>query len=96
MCFSMFRRSVLGQKSLLRRGGGSSGIPIREPGGQLFGEAPVPAGSRRPLEDWELPYYIGFGVATFLAIAGLAAKPETSLKAWGRKEAIARQDSESQ
>jgi hypothetical protein len=54
--------------------------------GYLFGEKPLPAGTKRKWEDWELIWYLGMGGGFVLGAIGLATRPDTSASAWARQE----------
>jgi hypothetical protein len=59
--------------------------------GVLFMEKPRPPGVARKWEDWELPYYVGFGAATIILVVGLNARPETRINVWAKEEALRRE-----
>lgn len=59
----------------IRQGHGSP--HYNEPGGYLFGEPPLKPGEKRKWEDWEAPFYYGFGIAILVGGLGLYFKPDT-------------------
>ncbi|KAK3284780.1 hypothetical protein CYMTET_7589 [Cymbomonas tetramitiformis] len=85
------RVSVSAMRSLRARGGPSppfwSEGNQAKPAGYLYGEAPLPAGQARKIEDWE-PIWVGTFLATpIILYIGLNYKPNTSLMQWAHEEA---------
>ena len=74
--------------SARRRTMASGPAPINEPGGWFLGRAP--GAPRAAREGWERQtYWCLYGGSAFL-VACLCSAPNTSIKAWGRDEAEAR------
>ncbi|GJJ69867.1 hypothetical protein EMPS_02216 [Entomortierella parvispora] len=86
-----FARTPLRNAALqLRRGGHAEGY--NQPTGYLFGEKPLPAGTKRVKEDWENLFFYGFFGA--MAVGGVLVyyKPDTNLHTWAYREAKARME----
>lgn len=58
-------------------GGPAWGTEVNEPGGQLFGEAPLKAGERRKIQSWEVIFYSTMLASTLILGIGLNNKPES-------------------
>ncbi|KAF8932004.1 Ndufb11, NADH dehydrogenase 1 beta subcomplex subunit [Dissophora ornata] len=81
-----FRRAVQ-----LRRGGGHA-EGYNQPTGYLFGEKPLPAGTKRVKEDWENIFMYGLMGSMVFGTALVYYKPDTNIQTWAMKEAKARME----
>jgi hypothetical protein len=92
---SLRRLTTAALRNCRPRGGGWPGGSFWSEGtqtgrnGYLFGETPPPNGAPRKWETWELPWYLGWGAATAMAVTICYGVPDTSLKAWARPHALA-------
>ncbi|KAF9431868.1 hypothetical protein BGZ76_011589 [Entomortierella beljakovae] len=90
-----FTRTPLRSAVQLRRGGGGhEGYNL--PTGYLFGEKPLPAGTKRVKEDWENLWMYGFGGCMVFGTIAVYYKPDTNIQTWASKEAKARLEASGQ
>ncbi|KAF9386055.1 hypothetical protein CPC16_007730 [Podila verticillata] len=86
-----FTRSAFRNPSIqLRRGGHAEGY--NQPTGYLFGEKPLPAGTKRVKEDWEPMFFYGFMGSMVFGTAVIYYKPDTNVHTWAYREAKARME----
>ncbi|KAF9956607.1 hypothetical protein BGZ65_002562 [Modicella reniformis] len=86
-----FTRTPLRRAVQLRRGGGHS-EGYNQPTGYLFGEKPLPPGTKRVKEDWENMYIYGFMGSMVVGTAIVYYKPDTNVHSWAYREAKARME----
>jgi hypothetical protein len=70
-----------------KMGGGA--MPYNEPGGNLFNET-VAQRANRTWESWEYGYWSTCVAGLIFGTAGLAMKPDSSIKTWAEQEAKSR------
>ncbi|KAF9313225.1 hypothetical protein BG003_005487 [Podila horticola] len=87
-----FTRSAFRNPSIQLRRGGGHAEGYNQPTGYLFGEKPLPAGTKRVKEDWESLFFYGFMGSMVFGTAVIYYKPDTNVHTWAYREAKARME----
>ncbi|KAG0089564.1 hypothetical protein BGZ93_006632 [Podila epicladia] len=91
MIVRSFTRTPFRKTVQLARGGGHA-EGYNQPTGYLFGEKPLPAGTKRVKEDWEPWFFYGFMGSMVFGTVVIYYKPDTNVHTWAYREAKARME----